>query len=430
MAAGYRSFLSARNMSTPRAIVLSRPLTGLATVRALHRAGIAAQALVFSDRDLVRHTRMADLVDVPVQARGGDALIEFLLQWPRCAADERPVLIPVCDEHALLLSRHAQRLSAHFRLWTTSHDELLRIISKNSLGTIASALDLPVVPGIAEPTPEQLEQWSAGHAGPYLLKPFYVGAPGNNVHDKNRQFETRDELLDHVRSKGARAAIVQRMLRGGDGYIFDCYGLCDASGRVVQMATHRRWRQNKPDCGTTSFGEIPAGLPADQDDTLLAQTRTLLGGLHYHGIFGIEWLLDRETGRFCLIDFNARPFSSIGHLVDCGLNLPALAFRELTGELPSDLEPQPRLRRLLWVDFYRDLQTFRALRGAHKLRFLDWFASTLRCRSWAYWNWRDPMPALVRTGKLLRHLAELFFFNGNRQHDRHDCRSTSQDVTF
>ena len=44
---------------------------------------------------------------------------------------------------------------------------------------------------------------------------------------KNLLLETREQLLSYVRSHGTESLVIQRMIRGGDGNIFDCYGLCD-----------------------------------------------------------------------------------------------------------------------------------------------------------------------------------------------------------
>ena len=98
------------------------------------------------------------------------------------------------------------------------------------------------------------------------------------------------------------------MIRGGDGNIFDCYGLCDRGGRVVSMTSHQRLRQYPPDFGATSMGEIPAALPTKDEQFLFAATERLFNTVRFHGIFGIEWLRDETTGAFYLIDFNARPF--------------------------------------------------------------------------------------------------------------------------
>lgn len=391
----------------PYAIVLCRAVTGLATVRSLHRAGVRVLALVFSERDLTRYTRCADVVVVPEAAHGGRALIDWLAeQAARLMQDGgRPVVIPTSDEQALLLAEHAEQLAACCRVWTTGHQELTRIVSKDGLYAIAEQLGVPTVPSITEPTLDELRDWSAVHPAPYFLKPFYVGVAGSRMRQKNLVLATRDELLDYVERHGSHALIVQRLLRGGDGYVFDCYGVCDAQGRVVQMATHRRWRQFRPDCGATSFGEIPSGLPEAQDRVLIEQTRQLLGGMRYHGIFGIEWLLERDTGRFYVIDFNARPFMSLGHLTDCGLNLPALTYDELIGQLPRDLPLVPVLRHLWWVDLLRDLQTLRELQTSGRLSWGAWLRSVLRCRSAAYLDWRDPVPGLLRTVRTFGQVA-------------------------
>lgn len=393
----------------PSVIVLCRALTGLATVRALHREGIDVHALVFSDHDLVRRSRCATVVDVPSHARHGEALIAFLLDYAAGlnATGGRPVVIPTCDEHALLLARHAQALHAQCRVWTTDHAELTRIVSKDGLYAVAQGLGVPTVPSLIEPRLDELAAWSEQHPAPYLLKPFYVGVAGSRLKHKNLRLDSRTALLDYVERHGAQSLIVQRLIQGGDGYVFDCYGLCDERGGIVSMATHRRWRQHRPDFGATSYGEIPAGLPDAGEQALMAQTEQLLGGLRYHGIFGIEWLLDRETGAFYLIDFNARPFMSLGHLTDSGLNLPALAYRELTGTLPADVERVPRLKHLLWVDLLRDLQTLRELRAARRITLIGWLRSVLRCRSLAYADWRDPGPGLGRAWELLHQAAGL-----------------------
>jgi len=393
--------------SQPGAIVLCRTVTGLATVRALYRAGISVQAWIFSDTDPTRFTRCARVVVVPSHARSEECLVDFLVESSRQLGDARPVVFPTCDAHALLLAQHSSRLTAFYRLWTTGHQTLHRIVSKDCLYAIADAAAVPTVPSIVEPEPAELASWSISHPGPYILKPFYVGSHGAGLHTKNAVVTSRDELLDYVSRNGAQKLIAQRLLRGGDGQIFDCYGLCDGRGRIVQMATHRRWRQNLPDRGATCFGEIPSGLPAADEATILEQTRLLLASVCYHGIFGIEWLRDLRTGRFHLIDFNARPFMCIGHLADSGLNLPALAYRELTGDLPRDLETLPRLRRCYWIDLLRDLQTFRKRWADGDLGFWEWLGSVVRCRSWAYLDFRDPLPGIVRGGALLRLLGRL-----------------------
>ncbi len=125
---------------------------------------------------------------------------------------------------------------------------------------------------------------------------------------------------------------------------------------------------------------------------------------HATNRFGIEWLHEKGTGALYLTDFNARPFSSIGHLADCGLNLPLLAYHELaTGERPS-VDLHPRLEPRHWTDFNRDLRSFRESRRRHGQTWRDFAASVLRCTSFAYFDVRDPGPWLRRSVSLLETL--------------------------
>ncbi|MCP5245168.1 MAG: hypothetical protein H6937_04120 [Burkholderiales bacterium] len=123
-----------------------------------------------------------------------------------------------------------------------------------------------------------------------------------------------------------------------------------------------------------------------------------------HGIFGIEWLEDKNTGIFYLIDFNARPFTSISHLQSCGLNLPHLAYQNLIADDLSGIETRPQLERKYWVDLLLDLWSFQDKLASREIGKLEWIRSLPICRSYAYWSWKDPKPGLYRfwmIGKLL-----------------------------
>ena len=91
-----------------------------------------------------------------------------------------------------------------------------------------------------------------------------------------------------------------------------------------------------------------------------------------------------------MIDFNARPFSSIGHLCDGGLNLPWLAWRELQGDGLADVNPTPALASTLWVDALRDIASWRRSGCGSVAR---WVWLWLRTRHHAYWQASDPGPA-------------------------------------
>ena len=380
---------------TPPAIVLCSTLTGLATVRALGRRGIEVIALVFDAHDPVIHSRHATRIVGAGNAEDEPTILRMIQQLAR-ESGERPVVMPTSDKHALLLAEHADALRADCRLWTTAYEDLSGLVCKNALYRLAQSADVPIVPYVADATIAQIEQWSADHPGPYLLKPIFDSAKVCHLREKNHVVPTRAELLDYLQIHGTDALVIQRVIKGGDGEIYDTYGLCDASGAPRAMASHRRLRQNRPNFGTTCFGRIPSGLGREADARMFELTERLLSATRFHGIFGIEWLRDRSTGNFYLIDFNARPFLSIGHLVDCGMNLPYLAYLDLIGaELPA-ADARPPLRALDWIDLLRDAQAKLAHDATNPQPFWPWMLDIVRANSRAYWDWTDPIPGLAR----------------------------------
>lgn len=377
----------------PPAIVLGLEVTGLAVVRALAEYGIEVHAVSRWTEDVGRPSRRCRLIDLQGKVKGPRALADWLVDYAG-SLDERPVVFTGSDQLALMLAEHHERLLDVCRLWNNDIDKLSMIVRKSSLYEVASAAGIQVPPGLNAPRTSEVRHWCERNPGPYLVKPFFHFDQGF----KNLTFADAKPLLSFLeeRSAGASDLVIQRVLRGGDGWVFDCYGLCDRNGEVITMASHRRVRQSPPDFGITCYGEIP-GTPRNAgEQALFDGTRKLLAGLNYHGIFGIEWLQDRNTGELYLLDFNARPFYTIGHLRDCGMNLPVLAYRELCGDDLSAIEMTPKLKHKYWVDFWRDLSTFNALRRAGRMTWTEWMASLLKCRSFGVWSAGDPLPAIAQ----------------------------------
>lgn len=389
------------------AIVLCNTVTGIATVRALAECGVDVHACLFRPEDPLQHSRYATKVRCYHLQNDEPGLIRFLIQYAK-GLGGRPVLLPTGDAHALLLAKHSAELEPYCRLWQLPHPQLARVINKTSLYQAAQAAGVPIIPSLSTPTLAELIDWVECNDGPYILKPSYEGIASCKLNGKNLVLEGREQLLSYIRTHGSESLVIQRMIRGGDGNIFDCYGLCDRDGRVVCLTSHHRIRQYPPDFGATSMGEIPAPLPKASEQFLFAATERLFKGVRFHGIFGIEWLRDEKSGAFYLIDFNARPFLTIGHLRDCGVNLPLLAYRDLVGESLCDVDPRPRVKRKRWIYMTKDIDTFRMVRAtARRIGLLSWLLSVASCRSYAYLSLRDPMPG-VRS--MVRIITRAFWY--------------------
>jgi predicted ATP-grasp superfamily ATP-dependent carboligase len=393
-------------MELPPAVVLAFTGTGLATVRCLSAGGVAVTAAIFPSSGTGQETgwsRRCKTVSLDFSDKDEEALLQWLIRIAG-GSGSRPVVFATSDRTALFLAVNRDRLSAHCRVWTTSAADMQRIVSKDGLYRAAVEAGVPVPPMLIEPGLAEVVDWCASNRPPYIAKPFYSAVGDSSITGKNRVFDSIDGLVGFVRDSGTRNVIVQRMIESGDGNLCDVYGLCNRDGKVITLASHGRIRQYPANTGATSYGEIPFEDP-DVERRCFELTRKLLARFRYHGIFGIEWLREAGTGNLFLTDFNARPFSSIGHLCDSGLNLPLLSYRELVGGVDPEIEETPALRHSYWMDFNCDLRSFR---DTHRGRGRTWgeFARDLsRCRSFAFFDVRDPGPALARGLDLMNILA-------------------------
>ena len=314
-----RSILSsqAKKIAVKRtAVVLAKNVTGLATLRALAGLSIDLHAIIFSSDEPISFSRYGKKIYFLGKEKDESALLIFLINYLHQLGGQ-PVVIPTSDTLALFLAKNNESLKCCCTIWANTYTDLSEIICKNTLYRNASDAQVETVPWIQSTNLDEIAEWSQYNSGPYLLKPFYEGSETRRPFGKNKLLQSREALMAYAADYGTDSIIIQRMIQGGDGFIFDTYGYSDRSGQILTMASHRRLRQNPSNFGSTSFGEIPSQLSTEAERSIFSATERLLGHIKYHGIFGIEWLLEQSTGKFYLIDFNARPFTSIGHLADC-----------------------------------------------------------------------------------------------------------------
>jgi predicted ATP-grasp superfamily ATP-dependent carboligase len=379
----------------PSAFVIGSNDTAISTAWCLADAGIPARLFAVDRDGIARYSRRVPVTDLADLDGDGAAICDAIANMAR-AERVKPVLLSCGDPESLMLAGHRYILDPVCVLSSLSREDLLAIVSKDRLYAAAERAGVETPPSIVAPSPVELEKWMLSHPPPYLAKPFFLGDASSVLRQKNRCYESAEELAGFVAELGSSSLIVQSLVRGGDGWVFDCYGFCDRRGKVVAMASHRRLRQQPANRGVSSYGEIPSRSVPGSEESVFALTERLLSAVRYHGIFGIEWVKDLGKGRYYLLDFNARPFLTIRHLKDCGLNLPAIAYEEMRGGDVSAVTRKPGLKHRYWLDLAADLRSFRHHRNAKEITPSAWLSSLFAARSFAVCSIRDPMPTLVR----------------------------------
>ena len=369
--------------------------TAISTAWCLRDAGIPVRIFCLDPRGIARCSRRARVTDLTGLGKDRTRISEEIARIAR-TEPLKPVLMACGDHESIMITGHRDLLSPVCSLRALTLEQLLSVVSKDRLYAAASVVGIETPPTTISPTLAQLSVWTRDHPPPYLVKPYYLGEKSSVLQTKNRLFETAGALNAFVEETGGASLIIQQLIRGGDGWVFDCYGVCDRRGRIVTMASHRRLRQHPADRGVSTFGEIPSLSVPESERAVFALTEKLLSRVYYHGIFGIEWVKDLTTSRYYLLDFNARPFLTIRHLKDCGVNLPAISYEELAGGDVSSVARTPRLKHKYWLDFPADVLSFRAHRARKQISVHTWLASLAKPTSFAVFSLRDPLPTIVR----------------------------------
>jgi predicted ATP-grasp superfamily ATP-dependent carboligase len=120
--------------------------------------------------------------------------------------------------------------------------------------------------------------------------------------------------------------MVQELIPGGDDELYSLGSYLRADGEALGLFSGRKLKQVPPLIGTCRVGEA-----VWVQDVVDAGLR-LLRGLRFHGISQVEFKRDPRDGRYKLMEVNPRLWQWHGLAAACGVDLPLIAYRDLTGE--------------------------------------------------------------------------------------------------
>src|SRR5512133_1890526 len=296
-------------MSIAAAVVDVGWVNGLAAVRSLGRAGIRVLAVDPRPSALGFRSKYAEPLLSPDPFTDEHRFVNFV------RALGQVVVFPTHDDVLNAIAQYADDLDVltPFPDW-----ELLeRVQSKRAQLEQAAAV------GIDIPAPEP-------GTFPVIVK------PDRSVEFKRRyrrqafRCETPAELEQALARTEEFGPIVQDFIPGGDDTLYTVGSYLAADGRALGVFCGRKLRQTPPGIGTCRVGE--AVWVQEVVDAAL----TLLRAFGYRGISQVEFKHDPRDGRYKLMEINARLWQWHGLASACGVDVPLIAYRDLTGEPPPD----------------------------------------------------------------------------------------------
>lgn len=343
----------------------------LSTVRSLGRKGIEVHVAPFDFRAPALSSRYIRATHfLPYYLDGGQQWLDAITALMRV---HHFSLVIACDERGLLpLCLHRDVLARLAALAIPSPEALDIFFDKAKTRALALAHDVPVAPGRMLSGHDTVDSIVTDIGLPVVLKePMSYALPELYVRTSTRIVGTRSELAAWlaVHDK-AKPVLLEQMF---PGFGLGVSVLCD-QGKVLQAFEHHRAHE----LNGSSYYRKSAPLDPDR----VAAVERMVHATAYTGLAMFEFKLDPATGKWILIEVNARPWGSLPLPVSIGVDFPyrlyrLLARREATGPVAYSAD---RYCRNLMQDMWQARAGARQLvRQPH--RFLA------HCAAWA-WSFR------------------------------------------
>ncbi len=206
---------------------------------------------------------------------------------------------------------------------------------------------------------------------PVLIKPIH-GSAGTGI----KKFESPGEVKDYLTKTGAKDLnrfIFQEYIQGSD---IDISALC-LEGAILNHTIQRGLCSN-----TLRFS---TAIEFIEDEALLKLSSEIFRKLNFSGIAHLDFRLSNESGRYYLVDFNARFWSSILGSLEAGINFPGQYLKTALNEHISPI----RYQKISYQFSSEAIKSFFAFR---KRRIMIKNGSV---RTQLRYNLTDPVPAIM-----------------------------------
>ena len=377
-----------------QAIVLGTEVNGIAVIRSLGRIGVRCAAIRTPVRGdhAPRSRYLSFTLDIPLDATDEDLLAVIRQASARLGGATPTVVMPTTDRFAEFLSRNQEVMGSEFFACCPDRPTADAFLDKWKTAIICSAHGI-LIPFTACPTTtEELEADAARLRYPVIVKPRFTF--GTEFPGKNAVIDGAGPLARFFR--GTRLlgqCVIQEIIPSGDGDILVIAAYSGIDGLVRAVYSGRKIRQYLPDYGATCFGV------SERCPELEQASRRFLNAIGYKGFAALEFARSREDGRAYFLELNTRTYYHNQLFADAGIDLTQIAYADRTGHNRASATGSMIQRDgIVWLDFRRDFQSMRIKRGRGQISFGRWLCSLKRARSFAVWNWRDPLPFFFACG--------------------------------
>ncbi|MFP8891069.1 hypothetical protein ACLI4U_15070 [Natrialbaceae archaeon A-CW2] len=420
------------------AIVCNCAYNGLSIIQELGRNNIDVHA-VDSFPNIGTTSKYATYHKCPNPTTDEPEFVDYLIDLA-AEFDDNPVIIPANDHWASAIANNLDRLSAHSTPCVADAPTVDLLLNKRAFGEWANDRSYPVprtwrqdeVTDIPDNSfPIAAKPGDARHVPDMMFRSRLItfwnrltGTSSNPSSTSDEKMRRKSELYTDFRLKifnnlGELQSFIdtypdltskftfQEYVRGMSDSMYTV-GVYANDGIVKGVFTGRKVRGYPPDIGDCKVGQVES-VP----DRLVEVAKSICDELNYTGIAEFEYKKDTKTGDFYLIEINPRSWSWIGITPACGVNLPLMAYLDLSksGDV-SYLENKVPDGSVKWIkateDFLNVLIFYRQTHDEWANGVLGWKSDIDgRKTVFAEGKLNDPLPICYSGILIIRRLMNM-----------------------
>jgi len=340
----------------PQAIVCNCNYNGLSIIQELGIHGINCIAMD-CQRSIGTYSKYAKYIRCPDPISHEEDFIRFLYDY--CSKqNKKPIIFPTNDHWAIALSKYKKKLNEVSIPCVADWEATENLVHKNKFYEIGREKGYL----IPKTWNNESKKNVTDENFPLVAKPIIRRTTSNAA---NKSFisnmdrlrltllPTRKEFDEFVRRESSLLdkLVFQEYVRGLSDSMYTVGIYANRNTDILGLFTGHKVRGYPALSGDCIVGER-ASIP----DYVIENTKRIVKELHYCGIAEFEYKKDEVTGNFFLIEVNPRSWSWIGITPASGVNLPLIAYCDLSGEKIEQSESDSEIKTIKYVKVFEDIQ--------------------------------------------------------------------------
>ncbi|MBF1300170.1 MAG: D-alanine--D-alanine ligase [Parvimonas sp.] len=302
---------------------------GLSIIRCLGREGVHVVACDydFDNSYGAKSKYISEFLKIDDLNKFGEEAFVGLIEYGK-KQDEKPVLLPTHDKYVEFIDEYYDELAKYY-LISQAKGLNSKLLDKWTLYDIAKENGVKI-PATINANDENLVEKVKNEVGfPCIIKPV-------DTVEFTKIFRNKVFICNNVEEmeNGIKKAkdndieiFIQEIVPGFDDCMLTYDYYIDRNGKTTHYMTAQKQRQWPINFGASCF------TIQKYNQKLIDMSKPFLENIGYRGFGEIEYKRHEKTGEIYLIEINARTTNFNNLIYKVGINMPYIAYLDLTGNL-------------------------------------------------------------------------------------------------